>query len=534
MQYAWGRGKKLAMEQGAQKNMKRNKNIVTVTLMISSLALLVILQIFWLQSSYEKAFHSLRRESSMIFRTTVMTLRDTTFMRSVEILPTDSLPRSVETGLTGDSARRAFTFRTNLKHPRANDERGTVDIYTAISTNDSISQDMLRPIAGRLQTIRGEMRAGLGKSFIIRLTTDTLNMDTLRLQYGEALARANIHVPFNIRYAVVVPPEHGRHPGPFGFANEFEIARKAEQRSENTMYADSLTLDAVRISPVSRYTASLANVRGIILAQITPQILFALFLTLLTATAFLVMLRNLRAQQRLMEAKNDFISNVTHELKTPVATVSVALEALRDFHAIDNPTLTQAYLDIAQHELSRLALMTDKILETSVFETNGVDYRPESIDLDTTTQQIIASMKMVFETRRATIQYSKDGNNFVLRGGTIHITNVIYNLLDNALKYSPKSPVITVSLKNAVDSVSLSVKDEGLGIAAEYQKKIFEKFFRVPTGDVHNTKGYGLGLNYVASVIRSHGGRIDLQSEPGKGSCFTITLPRQGTRALTS
>ncbi|MBT1710040.1 HAMP domain-containing histidine kinase [Fulvivirgaceae bacterium PWU5] len=514
--------------------MKRNKNIVTVTLMICSLALLIVLQIFWLQSSYEKAFYSLRRESGMIFRTTVMTLRDTAFMRSVEIFPTDSLPRSAEAVLTSDSAQRAFTFRTNrIKHPRDNDERGTVDIYTAISANDSISPDMLRPIAGRLQTIRGEMVAGVGKSFIIRLTTDTLNMDTLRLQYGEALANANIHVPFNIRHAVV-PPEHDRHPGPFGFASDFETTREAEQRSENTMYANSLTLDAVRINPVSRYTASLANIRGVILAQITPQILFALFLTLLTATAFLVMFRNLRAQQRLMEAKNDFISNVTHELKTPVATVSVALEALRDFHAIDNPTLTQAYLDIAQHELSRLAQMTDKILETSVFETNGVDYRPESIDLDTTTQQIIASMKMVFETRGATIHYSKDGNNFVLRGGTIHITNVIYNLIDNALKYSPKCPVITVSLKNAVNSVSLSVKDEGLGIAAEYQKKIFEKFFRVPTGDVHNTKGYGLGLNYVASVIRSHGGRIDVQSEPGKGSCFIITLPRQGTRALTS
>jgi two-component system phosphate regulon sensor histidine kinase PhoR len=523
------------MEQGARKNMKQKNNIVTITLMICSLALLVVLQFLWLQSSYEKAFHSLRRESGMIFRTTVMTLRDTTFMRSIEILPTDSLPHSVGTVLTADSARPAFAFRANrIKHIRDNDERGTVEVYTAISPNDSISPDMLRPIAGRLQTIHGETMAGPGKSFIVRLAADTLNMDTLRMQYRQALANANIHVPFNIRYAVMPPTEHGRHPGPFVFAKEFEMTPEAGQRSENTLYADSLTLDAVRISPVSRYTASLASVRGVILAQITPQILFALFLTLLTATAFLVMFRNLRAQQRLMEAKNNFISNVTHELKTPVATVSVALEALRNFHAIDNPTLTQAYLDIAQHELSRLALMTDKILETSVFESNGVNYRPENIDLDTATQQIIASMKMGFETRGATIHYIKEGNNFVLRGGVIHITNVIYNLIDNALKYSPKSPMITVSLKNAADSVCLSVKDEGLGIAAEYQKKIFEKFFRVPTGDVHNTKGYGLGLNYVASVVRTHGGRIDVQSELGKGSCFTITLPRQGTTAVTS
>lgn len=502
--------------------------------MICSLALLVILQVFWVQSAYEKAFHGLRRESGMIFRATVMTLRDSMFLRNIETVPEDSLPLAIGGVLTRDSLHPAVAVRANhVGHYHENGERKRVEIYTTFSDKDSISSDLLRPLASRL-AMRAGRSADMSKSFIVRLTPDTLNIDTLTLQYRDALAKANIHVPFSIHHKVIAPPDRNSHPGPFAFAKEFELAREAEQRSENTMYGDSLTLDAVRVNPITRYSASLANVRAVILKQIAPQILFAIFLTFITATAFLVMFRNLRAQQRLMDAKNDFISNVTHELKTPVATVSVALEALRNFHAMDNPKLTQEYLDIAQHELNRLALMTDKILKTSVFETNGVAYKPESINLDTTTQQVIATMKMVFEKRGATVRYIKEGTNFVLLGGAIHITNVIYNLIDNALKYSPENPVITISLRNATDSVSLSVKDQGVGIAPEHQKKIFEKFFRVPTGDLHNVKGYGLGLNYVASVVKSHRGTIDLHSEPGKGSCFTITLPRQGVAGSES
>ncbi len=498
--------------------------------MVCSLALLIILQFFWIQSAYEKAFHGLRRESGMIFRSTVMALRDSMFSQSVQAIPADSLP------LIGGmrmrhSPNNVFAVRTERVKHISDGDSGQLEIYTTFAGNDSaINHEMLRPLAGRIRAIAGKPNDG-PRSFIIKLAPDTLNIDTLRLQFRQALAKAGIRVPFSIRHTVLAPPDSDNHHGPFPFSKEFEFAHEAERRSDDAMYGDSLALESVRINPMIRYSTSLANVRSVILAQITTQILFSAFLTLLTAVTFFVMYRNLRSQQRLMDAKNDFISNVTHELKTPVATVSVALEALRSFHAIDNPKLTQEYLDIAQHELNRLSLMTDKILKTSIFETNGVAYRPETIDLNDTTQQIISSMKMVFEKRGAVVRYTTEGTNFSLRGGAIHLTNVIYNLIDNALKYSPSHPVITVSLRNATDSVSLSVKDEGLGIAPEYHKKIFEKFFRVPTGDVHNAKGYGLGLNYVASVIRSHEGTIAVESEPGKGSCFTITLPRQGAAA---
>lgn len=266
--------------------------------------------------------------------------------------------------------------------------------------------------------------------------------------------------------------------------------------------------------------------RNVTIKKITPQILFSVFLTVLTTAAFVIMYRSIRAQQRLMELKNDFISNITHELKTPITTVGVAIEALKSFQRIDNPKLTNDYLDIAQNELNRLSILTDKILKTSIFENKGIEYQPEPIEMDKLIEQVLASMKLVFEKQGAKVTFEKEGNDFSLMGGSVHLTSVIYNLLDNALKYSLITPEIMIYLKGEPSEIILSVKDNGIGIAAEYRKKVFEKFFRVPTGDVHNIKGYGLGLSYVESVVKSHKGVIEVQSEPGKGSNFIIVFPK--------
>jgi signal transduction histidine kinase len=135
-------------------------------------------------------------------------------------------------------------------------------------------------------------------------------------------------------------------------------------------------------------------------------------------------------------------------------------------------------------------------------------------------------MKLLFDKNRARVSFNVEGSNFIAEGEATHITNVIYNLLDNALKYSPENPEIKVSLKESAGKLILSVQDNGVGIAAEYKNRVFEKFFRVPTGDVHNIKGYGLGLNYVLSIMKAHDGTVEVESEPGKGSNFIITFPQ--------
>jgi signal transduction histidine kinase len=161
-----------------------------------------------------------------------------------------------------------------------------------------------------------------------------------------------------------------------------------------------------------------------------------------------------------------------------------------------------------------------------VFEDSGVEIEAETVDLERIINQTVQSLKLVFEKSNASVDVRKEGAQFTFKGSTVHLTNVVYNLLDNALKYSKENPIITIDLHEHATQIKLSVRDCGVGIAPEFKKKIFEKFFRVPTGDVHTVKGYGLGLSYVEAVVKAHRGKIEVESELGTGSKFTITLPR--------
>ncbi|MBL7752414.1 MAG: HAMP domain-containing histidine kinase, partial [Chitinophagaceae bacterium] len=225
--------------------------------------------------------------------------------------------------------------------------------------------------------------------------------------------------------------------------------------------------------------------------------------------------------------KNDFISNVTHELKTPIATVGVAIEALKNFNAINDPARTKEYLDISQNELNRLSLLVDKVLKLSMFENKEMDLRKESFDLKQVTEEVVSSFRLQFEKFHASAEILTEGSDFTLLADKMHITSLLYNLVDNALKYSPEAPEIKVILADKGAMIQIAVSDKGVGIPPEYRQKVFEKFFRVPAGDTHNVKGYGLGLSYAAEVVAKHGGTVEVNSETGKGTTFIINLPKQ-------
>jgi two-component system, OmpR family, phosphate regulon sensor histidine kinase PhoR len=245
----------------------------------------------------------------------------------------------------------------------------------------------------------------------------------------------------------------------------------------------------------------------------------------LTIASFLFIFKNLVTQQRLADIKNDFISNITHELKTPIATVNVAIEALRNFGGLYDPERTKEYLDISASELQRLSLLVDKVLKISMFEKKEITLEKEKFDLVKLSREVMDSMKLQFEQQNAVTALEISGENFIIQADKLHMTSVIYNLLDNALKYSKENPHISVYIFDRSQYVELRVSDNGIGIANEYRSKIFEQFFRVPGGDKHNIKGYGLGLSYVNHIIRRHQGFIEVESELGKGSTFTVKVP---------
>lgn len=291
---------------------------------------------------------------------------------------------------------------------------------------------------------------------------------------------------------------------------------------------DTLNTITIGFSKPISFQLSLQSNFAYMFNQLKLPVLFSLFLVGITITSFVLLYRNMLKQKRLAELKNEFISNITHELKTPIATVGVAIEALKSFNAMDDPKRTQEYLSISQNELQRLNLLVDKVLKLSMFEKKEIELKYELLNLKDIVDEVTGSMRLQIDKYRATVTTNVEGD-CTLEADRLHLLSVVFNLLDNALKYGGDSPVIHINLEEKENGIEMKMSDNGIGISPEYKDKVFEKFFRVPHGDTHNAKGYGLGLSYTAHVIKKHQGTIRLASEPGKGATFIITLPKQRT-----
>ena len=355
------------------------------------------------------------------------------------------------------------------------------------------------------------------KAFIRMITDgraldDTIQIAQLDAAYKKELIKAGIP----IRYAIKMGKDDSLH---------------RKDTSAATQFRTSPTIVGF-IHPYW-YQAEFESPGGYLIKKISSQIVFSLLLVVFTSIAFIFLYRNLLAQQRLTVIKNDFISNITHELKTPIATVNVAIEALRNFGGLQSPERTKEYLDISASELQRLGLLVDKVLKLSMFENHEIHLQKESFDLQKLVEEVMLSMKLQFDKQKAITNLETTGQNFMIDADKLHITSVVYNLLDNALKYSKETPHITVRLTRHTAWFELQVSDNGIGIPDAYKTKIFEQFFRVPSGNNrHNTKGYGLGLSYVKHIIQQHHGIIEVESELGKGSTFIVKMPFAETSGI--
>ncbi len=284
-------------------------------------------------------------------------------------------------------------------------------------------------------------------------------------------------------------------------------------------------------TPSGVFKLEFDNLNLLILKNIAPQIAFSIILSLLVIGSFILLYRNLLLQQRLGVIKDDLISNISHELKTPITTVGVALEGLRNFKGQHDPKTSDEYLAIAENELKRLTALTDKILNTSLAENKALPYQFKPIDFSEIVNGVVQSFQLAASKSGATVKVEMDQANYRINGDPDHLSNVLFNLLDNALKYSTDKATIEVHLHVEGDTIKCCIKDDGIGIPKEYQSKIFEKFFRVPTGDLHKVKGHGLGLNYVHQVVKNHHGKIVVESAINQGATFILSLPLADAKA---
>ncbi len=426
-------------------------------------------------------------------------------LKNIRIAPKDSLRLAV---IGKDPITISDIQLTSAVQPTQVFNKKRVDL--SVKNNPSSGKSS-RP--GSVSISIREDAAGKNQSPMIQFleTNKTLN-DSIPLKqidsaYRESLGKNYKKLPYTILYK--------KYPQ--------QTVRKADFEPDSSDQVITSKVFVGYNTPYS-YQASFSNTPSFILGKMNMQIGGSILLLLFVLLSFVTLYRSLLAQRRLTIIKNDFISNITHELKTPIATVNVAIEALRDFGGLQNPARTKEYLDISVAELQRLGMLVDKVLKFSLFENQEIALQNESFDLLLLIKDVMDSMKLQFEKQQAVAELETIGENFMIDADKLHITSVIYNLLDNALKYSKEDPHIKVTLIRHTEYFELRISDNGVGIPEAYRAKIFEQFFRVPNGDRHNIKGYGLGLSYVNHIVQKHMGFVEIETELGKGSTFIVKI----------
>jgi two-component system, OmpR family, phosphate regulon sensor histidine kinase PhoR len=262
-----------------------------------------------------------------------------------------------------------------------------------------------------------------------------------------------------------------------------------------------------------------------LLGQVWPLVVISIILIIIIILSFTYTLIMYFRQGKLSELKTDFINNMTHEFKTPVSTISLACEALNDKDIMKSDELYKSYINIISEENKRLGLMAERILQSAALEKGDLVLHKELTDLHDVLNEVIRNIGIQIEIKDGQIIKDFRAVNCQAEIDRMHMVNVVQNLLDNANKYTPVRPQIIVSTSDADDGLVFSIQDNGIGISKADQKKIFDKLYRVPEGNIHNFKGFGLGLSYVKTVVESHGGNIKLESEMKKGTKFEVFLP---------
>ncbi|THU41822.1 HAMP domain-containing histidine kinase [Niastella caeni] len=478
--------------------MNRRRLYFPVVLMLLAIVAVASFQVYWLIKNFREEKQELSFRTNVLFREAIQHIRadkmklDTNFHSNEKMRVAgygavgmmDAIKRKVLDSMGRDKRFHIMVTAENREYARS-----------AIPDTDSIREIHV-------------FKDGPGGPGIVKVLSrvdslqDSIGVKELSVKYAQILKQEKISVPFLITNRKAVLNDELRPPF---FENDNEVTIGFN-------------------NPVT-FRVDISDTTPFVLRKMWSQILVSLLLVALTVFSFTLLLRSLVQQRKLTQIKNDFISNITHELKTPIATVSVAIEALRNFDALQDPEKTKEYLAISSNELQRLSFLVDKVLKLSMFEKHQVELKEETIDLALLVKEVVNSMKLQFEKYKAQVNVQMHGYCFEIQADRLHITSVLFNLLDNALKYSKENPTIHIELKDETERIQLQVTDNGKGIPAEFHKKIFDKFFRVPAGDTHNVKGYGLGLSYVAYVIQRHYGSIEVESQPGIGSRFIIKLP---------
>lgn len=272
--------------------------------------------------------------------------------------------------------------------------------------------------------------------------------------------------------------------------------------------------------------------RGMLWRDMLPLLLTSALFMAIIVVAFFFTIRTIYRQKRIGEIRNDLVNNLTHELKTPISTIGLACEALADPSMPKTEQQVRTFVGMIRDENKRLGSLVENVLQSAVLESGHMVLKRVDLDVHALIQDVVRSSSMQVSRRNGRVDQELKAEIHHVSGDRIHLTNLLYNLIDNAVKYTEQEPRIRITTNNDDEGITVSVTDNGIGIAPSEQRKIFDRLYRVPTGNIHNAKGFGLGLSYVRTVVERHGGRIRLESSPGRGSTFHIFIPFEHVRTV--
>jgi len=283
-------------------------------------------------------------------------------------------------------------------------------------------------------------------------------------------------------------------------------------------YLSSISKSAF-LPPNNTLEIRYSNITKVLLKKSLGGMLLSLILSLAIVSSLLYLLSVIKKQKQLAEIKNDLISNITHEFKTPITTISSALQAIENFNTEDDKEKTKKYLEMSNQQVEKLNLMVEKLLETATLDSDQLNIQNEETDLPHLLKQIVVKHSLIANNKRIDLKMNESIKSVMV--DPFHFENAIVNIIDNAVKYG--GDLISVELNKIENGFEIRISDDGEGINKQQQLLIFEKFYRIPKGNIHDIKGFGIGLYYSKKIIEKHGGKLSLSSHPGK-TIFKITM----------
>ena len=342
----------------------------------------------------------------------------------------------------------------------------------------------------------------------------TMELDNKQIEYmlNRSLKFSNIQTPFE--FAVIRNGVVGEGNYKKSRKNDFLKSNYVVKLFPDNIINQDLVLSVVFPERTNYVLGSMAFILG-------GSLLFSLIILATFAMSLFFIIR----QKKISEMKSDFINNMTHEFKTPIATISLAADTITNPKVINDESNVRHFIGMIKKENNRMNKKVETILQIAYLDKKEIDFKFEDISLHTIIEKAVDTIDILVQQRNGRIRLALNAAAPVIYGDSEHLFNLVNNLLDNAIKYSTEAPEITVETRNENNGVVLCVEDKGIGMTKHVQSRIFERFYRQTTGNVHDVKGFGLGLNYARAIVDAHRGNISVQSEPGKGSRFSVYLP---------